>query len=141
MNRVRSEVTEIMPEQLMTGTRSNQEIEKLINVPEQPTSQDQQQLVRLAADRIRTKAEKREERITVKKAIQFRQGQLVLIRNHHLSNAMNCEIKKLFNVFEGPYIITKVISKNTIAIKQKRSEKETLINVAEVRPYFRADDQ
>ncbi|KAF0721413.1 Retrotransposable element Tf2 protein type 2 [Aphis craccivora] len=135
MNRVRSEVIEMTPEQLMTGNRSKHEIENLITFPESPTKKKRQELVNWAAERVLNKAERKEAKTKQKKHITFRQGQMVLIKNHHLSNTENNEIKKLFNIFEGPYTITKVISENTLAIRHHTSKKELLINVAEVRPY------
>lgn len=97
--------------------------------------------VTIYVDNILITSEKREKNNMAKKVRQFVQGQQVLIRNHHLSNSTNNEIKKLFNIFEGPYIITRVVSNNTIAVRQTDSGKVMLINVTEVRPYFKADNQ
>jgi len=141
MNRVRSEVIEITPEQLMTGERSKHEIESLITFPESNTKKKHQELLNHAVKRVLNKVEKKEEKIQQKKYITFKQGQMVLIKNHHLSNAENNEIKKLFNIFEGPYTITKVISENTLAVMHPTSKKELLINVAEVRPYHSMVEQ
>lgn len=141
MNRVRSEVTETTPELLMTGNRSKHEIEKLIEFPKQTTERNHQELVKWAAEKLKSKAEKREAKLRKKKWIKYTQGQLVLIKNHHLSNAQNNEIKKLFNIFEGPYIVSKVISDNTVSITNPTSKKETLINVAEICPYYSTDVQ
>jgi len=135
MNRVRSEVTEMTPEQLMTGKRSKHEMEDLIKFPEQYTTKNHQELVKWAAEKVQTKADKKEAKKTHKKHIVFKQGQLVLIKNHHLSNAGKNEIKKLFNIFQGPYTINKVVSENTLAIMDPIQQKEFLINVSEVRPY------
>jgi len=67
-------------------------------------------------DRIKTKAEKRENwGKTLKKKL-YEIGQQVLIRNHQLLNAEHGEIKKLFNLFNGPYEIIKIISQNTLVI-------------------------
>lgn len=62
-------------------------------------------------------------------------NQLVLIRNHNLSNANNREIKKLFNLYEGPYKIIKVISNNALMIQDPITGTQQIINVSEVRPY------
>uniref|UniRef100_A0A2S2NBD6 RNA-directed DNA polymerase n=1 Tax=Schizaphis graminum TaxID=13262 RepID=A0A2S2NBD6_SCHGA len=141
MNRVRSEVTELTPEQLMTGQRTKQNIEQIISYPKQTGQLQKQELVKWAKEKISNKARKREGKDKKRKIIEYKEGQLILVRNHQLSNAGNSEIKKLFSIFEGPFIITKIISENTLAITQGQSKKETLINVAEVRPYFEADNQ
>ena len=52
------------------------------------------------------KKRKQEEDIKKKK---YEIGQQVLIKNHQLSNAEHGEIKKLFNLFNGPYEIIKII--------------------------------
>jgi len=62
-------------------------------------------------------------------------GQQVLTKTHDLSNAPNKEIKKLFHIFDGPHVITKVISSNTVAIINSKTNKEELVNVVEIRPY------
>lgn len=141
MNRVRSEVTELTPEQLMTGQRTKQNIEQIISYPKQTGQLQKQKLVKWAKEKNSNKARKREGKDKKRKIIEYKEGQLILVRNHQLSNAGNSEIKKLFSIFEGPFIITKIISENTLAITQGQSKKETLINVAEVRPYFEADNQ
>lgn len=89
------------------------------------------------ADRIKTKAERRENKKTNgnKRPNLYKLHQQVLIKNHSLSNTENKEIKKLFNIFDGPYTITKIISENTIVIR-KNKDKEEIVNTAEVRPYW-----
>jgi len=124
----------------MTENRTKHIIENRVQFPNQPIKSDQQELVRWTAEKIRNKANKREANCKQKKTITYKHGQLVLIKNHQLSNTNNNEIKKLFNVFEGPYIITKMISGNTLAIRHEQSGKEMLINVAEVHPYYQMDE-
>lgn len=125
----------------MTGQRTKQNIEQIINYPKQKGQLQKQELVRWAKEKISNKARKRQGKDKKRKIIEYKEGQLILVRNHQLSNAGNSEIKKLFSIFEGPFIITKIISENTLAITQGQSKKKTLINVAEVRPYFEADNQ
>lgn len=136
MNQLRSEVTDATPIQILKGERPKHFIENWIVFPTQPEEMDQQQLLCTVADKIRKKANKRETKQNEKKKfITYQVGQKILSKNHHLSNAGNNEIKKLFNLFEGPFTITKVISNSTLAIINPQSGKEELINVAEVRPY------
>lgn len=43
----------------------------------------------------------------------------------------NTEIKKLFNLFEGPVTITKILNGNNIKPKDKKT---TVVNTVELRP-------
>lgn len=136
MNQLRSEVTEATPIQILKGERPKHFIENWIAFPTQPEAIDQHKLLCTIAEKIKIKANKRENKQNKnKKFITHQVGQKILIKNHHLSNAGNNEIKKLFNLFEGPFTITKVISSSTVAIINPKSGKKELINVAEVRPY------
>lgn len=91
-----------------------------MNFPVQPKiPEERDELIQLVAKRIRNTALKREDKYKKKQGpeINFSVGQEVLIKNHRLSNNDDCEIKKLFNVYEGPYYITKIISDTTIAVR------------------------
>lgn len=63
---------------------------------------------------------------------------MILVRNHHLSNAEHKEIKKLFNLFEGPFQILRIVSENTLVVAYKENDKELVVNVADVRPYYQS---
>lgn len=62
----------------------------------------------------------------------------MLMKNHKLSNADQKEIGKLFNLFEGPFIITKIIGENILAIISPATNKEELLNMTEARLYNKA---
>lgn len=137
LNRLRSEVTETTPVQAFKGTRPEHPLEKLIHFPPQPKEEENDRLLCKIANRIRTKAQKRENKYNQnRKFLKFKVGDKILTKNHHLSNAEAHEIKKLFSLFEGPFVIKKVISDTTLAIFNDKTCKEELVNVAEVRPYF-----
>lgn len=61
----------------------------------------------------------------------------MLVKNHRLSNSDDCEIKKLFNVYNGLYYITKIISETTIAVRNDETGNEELINRDLVRSFIR----
>jgi len=122
----------------MMGKRPKRSIENEIEFPQQPQPQRKEKLIQLVAGRIRNKALKREERNKKQgHKIYLQIGQEILIKNHKLSNSVDSEIKKLFNIYEGPYRINKIISETTIAIWNEETNKEELINKDEIRSYFR----
>lgn len=142
MNKVRSEVTEMTPWEIIKGEIPKQPLEDIIKFPEQMQKEvKKEEIVQMVASRIKKKAEKLESKQKNKKNIEYKVGQYVLIRNHDLSNAHNKEIKKLFHIFNGPFIITRIVGKNTLAIKDTSTQREELINVSEVRPYYGMDKQ
>lgn len=134
MNKMKSEVTEETPFEVMFKKRANHQIHTIISYPDQPDTD--KNIICLVADRIKTKAEKRENRNKTLNRKKYEVGQQVLIRNHQLSNSEHGEIKKLFNLFHGPYEIIKIISQNTLVIQNLATKKEQLTNVAEIRPYY-----
>lgn len=141
MNQLRSEITEITPEVLMLGNKSKSELEKIIEYPQQPSPTDRNELIEIAGKRIRTKALNGEKRAnTNKKYKKYTVGQKVLTRNHMLSNASEKEIRKLFNIYSGPYIITKIVSDNTIIIQNPETRDTEIINISNVRPYYTEDE-
>lgn len=72
----------------------------------------------------KTKAEKREEKSKVKIPRRWEVGQKMLVRKHQLSNAEHNEIKKLFNLFEGPMIIDRIFSESTVLISNPTTKKK-----------------
>jgi len=137
MNKMKSEITEETPYEVMFKKKANQQIHKLISYPDQPDTD--KNIICLVADRIKTKAEKREKKKMALKRHKYEIGQQILIRNHQLSNAEHGEIKKLFNLYNGPYEIVKVISHNTLVIRNPVTNKQQLTNVAEIRPYYQSN--
>lgn len=128
MNKLRSEVTELTPWEIIKNEIPNQPIKKLIKFPEQPPKKDKQEVIQLVASRIKNKANKYEAKNKTEK-IKYTVGQQVLTKTHELS-------KKLFHIFNGPHTITKIISSNTVEIRNNKTGKTELINVVEIRPYI-----
>jgi len=138
LNRTQSEVTGITPVQAMTGRRPKNSIEDLIQFPPQPPDISKDEITCRIAERIKSKAERKEEKVNKgRKNVQFTVGQQVLIKNHYMSSAEKTVIKKLFNLFEGPFIVKKIIGNSTLVIVNENTQKEEIINITEVRPYFR----
>lgn len=139
LNRLKSEVTEKTPTQIIKGKLSQTEARKIIQFPDQPSEEVTTDEICTIAKRIKDKAEKREMKTNRNKRHNtYKEGQLILIKNHRISSTENKEIKKLFNLFEGPFRIKKLIGETTLVITGLNDNEEELINVTEARPYHRA---
>jgi len=60
MNKLRSELTELTPWEIIKNEIPSQPIEYLIKFPEQPSTRDRQEIIQLVTNRIRNKAMKYE---------------------------------------------------------------------------------
>lgn len=136
LNRLRSDTTETTPIQILTGKRYKHNLETAFKFPTQPPDIPQTDLICQVAERIKTKARKREEKSKIKPSKHWEVGQKVLVRKHQLSNAEHKEIKKLFNIYEGPMVILKIINESTVIISNPRTKKTTTVSTVELRPYY-----
>jgi hypothetical protein len=66
-----------------------------------------------------------------KPAPKFVIGQLVLVKQHRAS--------KWAPRYDGPFIITKIISENTVELKRKDSEQKDTVHIDYIRPYYSRD--
>lgn len=137
INQLRSEVTETTPWELVKGKSPNRPIEREIKFPRQPPrAHDHEELVTMVQRRIRRKADRTDAKNETRKHVTYTVGQQILIRNHKLSNSANGEIKKLFHLYTGPYTVTKIISRNTLAIVKTGTQETDIINTINVRSYY-----
>lgn len=140
MNQLRSSVTEVTPEQLMSNKIPKRQIENEIEFPTQPETHQREELIQLVARKIRNKALKREENKKQGRKINFEVRQEILVKNHKLSNSEENEIKKLFNIYEGPYCISKIINNTTVVIQNLDTGNEEVISRDHIRPYIRGTE-
>ena len=70
----------------------------------------------------------------------LKEGDYVLLRVRHLSNALDKVTKKFFHLFEGPYVINRVIGINAFALCDiNDSTKEIgIYNRTNLRKYYPA---
>jgi hypothetical protein len=66
-----------------------------------------------------------------KPAQKFAIGQLVLVKQHRAS--------KWAPRYDGPFIITKVISENTVEVKRSNSEQKDSVHIDYIKPYYSRD--
>lgn len=67
MNKVRSEVTEMMPWEIIKGETPEQLIEQIIKFPKQPEKEGKDEIIQIVATRIKNKALKTENKKTKSK--------------------------------------------------------------------------
>lgn len=112
LNEVQHDTTGFTPNELQFNKKDTRFWEKYLTnpfIPEVPYDRKLQ----IAANRIRTKQEKRAQKTNSKNQYTtFQLDDLVLIKTHPLSNAVQGETAKLFELYEGPFKICKIIGRN-----------------------------
>lgn len=77
-----------------------------------------QDKVIVAINRVGNKAQKRAARHNKRyKLINFKLGEKVLVKSLDLPSSMDAEMGKLFCLYKGPYVITKVYNEVTFEVK------------------------
>nr|CAI5869337.1 unnamed protein product [Callosobruchus analis] len=72
----------------------------------------------LVHERLKSNAEKRKKKLN-DKTTEFQVGDVVLVRQHPISSAMDATIKKFFLLHEGPYWVSKVVAPNCYQVIDK----------------------
>ena len=106
--------THCTPHELHFGEPIKDDIQKIIKFPEK-TLVDHKYLITFARKNIESGFVTRTKNQKVSKVI-LKVGDLVLLRVRHLSNALDRVTKKFFHLFEGPYVISKVIGQNAFLL-------------------------
>lgn len=91
---------------------------------------------------------KREKAVTkanakVREQCNFKVGELVLVKANQQSNAVLGKVAKFSEIYEGPYIVTKIIGNATYEIAYLTGKKKTrgIFNVRLLRRYHRSCEQ
>ena len=127
--------TEYAPHELHFGIPVKNEIEKLINFP-QKRNINHDYIITLARENILKSFERRKKNLKVS-TVQLDVGDRVLLRVRHLSNAMDKVTKKFFHLYEGPYIIHKVVGKNAFVLTDANNGNEIgTYNRTNLRKYY-----
>ncbi|KAF4530556.1 hypothetical protein B566_EDAN018280 [Ephemera danica] len=132
------ESTGFTPFQLQFGRKPSDEIKKLIKWPTVEAESDNiDEVIVKARQRMRKRAVARQARANkTNKIHSFQIGDLVLVRSHRLSSAINKEISKFFFIFEGPFKIEKILGPNAYLISDpKTGVVKGSQNVQNLRPY------
>ena len=95
----------------------------------------------IAKERLLSKAEQRKRRHDRNLTpIQYEVGQLVLIKNHDQSSALNKEIKKFFLLYDGPYEVSEEKMENAyVLVDLQTREIKGTYNVTQLKKYYLAE--
>ena len=112
-------------------------IEELIKFPTRTEVPHGRKLV-LAKERLLSKAEQRKRRHDRNLTpVKYEVGQLVLIKNHDQSSALDKEIKKFFLLYAGPYEVSEVKMENAyVLIDLQTREIKGTYNVTQLKRYY-----
>lgn len=122
------ETTGVTPLEILKKESPHNFLAHLVDFPKQDSRPNLQLKLAILEKNSRKKLKKR--KVDHDKNLSFHKfnaGDKVLVKTHHLSNALNAQIKKFFCLFEGPYEIVHEVGKN--AFKLKDRDTHTVIGV------------
>lgn len=124
LNEIYHETTGFTPNELQFGTRDLRFWNQVITNPfENETPLNTK--IEFAKQRIRLKRNKRANKINARTQITtFIEGDLVLIKNHPVSNQIYGETAKLFQIYQGPFKVCRRIGHSTYNVTNLENEKE-----------------
>jgi hypothetical protein len=67
-------------------------------------------------------------------------GTLVLLKSNKISSIENQEVKKFFKLYDGPFIIGKILHCDTYVIFGEDGKERGIFNKSHLRMYHRRDD-
>lgn len=118
LNHTFNDSTGCTPIELMKGEEPQNFLKNLVEFPESLPGSNSQLQLKIIKERLLRKAGLRKQRHDKNSQLHtFKIGDKVLLKTHHLSNAAYGEIKKFFALYDGPYVITDIVSKNAFNIK------------------------
>lgn len=137
LNIATHESTGFPPHELHFGESIKGELESMVSFPPGELRPREVQL-KLAKKSMLKLAKIREKQQGKISKIKLNEGDLVLLREPHLSNALEKEIHKFFHIYIGPFIINKKIGENAFEIidKNNKNRKKGVYNRTELRKYF-----
>ena len=127
--------TEFTPYELHFGKPIPSEIKKIIQFPELRKI-DHSVIVTLAKENINKHFKNRQKNQKTSK-VELNIGDKVLLRVRHLSNALDHVTTKFFHLYEGPYLITKIVGKNAFVLIDSKNNNKIIgtYNRANLRKY------
>lgn len=131
VNSTYNESTGFTPIEIVKKVKPFNFLSTLVNFPPDSVIQDHN-LKLLALEEHQTKKAKvRKQRFDENHSLyNFKVGDLVLLRTHHLSNALRAETKKFFALFNGPYKIVKEVGKNAFQLQETDSKRSVGVHNA-----------
>jgi len=126
-----------IPHEVMFGEKVTSLLEKIVEFPRRREYNHGKKL-ELVAERLESKAERRKRKHEEKnKIISYQEGELVLVRTHHLSDKLTKKIKKFFLLYEGPFEVKEVKLENAyVVVDPETKEKVGTYNVTELKKFL-----
>uniref|UniRef100_A0A1B6IQT6 RNA-directed DNA polymerase n=1 Tax=Homalodisca liturata TaxID=320908 RepID=A0A1B6IQT6_9HEMI len=122
LNEIYHESTGFTPNELQFGTRNIRFWEKYVSNPLAEEVPIEHKLL-IARRKLEESRKKRSDKINEKrKPVSLQINDQVLVKSHHLSKAIAGETSKLFEVYEGPFIIQEILGKSTYQISDLSKE-------------------
>lgn len=118
LNNSVSESTNFAPVEILLNTPPENFLQKFISFPPVHQNLSIPEKIVLVQENLAKSAQRRERKhLTHPINLNFQEGDTVLVKSHHLSNALYGEIKKFFRLFNGPYVLGKPVGQNAFEIK------------------------
>lgn len=112
-NLVTHDATGFTPLELQFGTKPKHELAALLKLPPNVVVTSQEVKVGLANERLQSRAKARKEAHDAHKTFTtYNIGDKVWLKALHLSNAIQKEIKKFFLLYDGPFVVNKLVGNN-----------------------------
>lgn len=141
INHSTHESTGFTPLDLMKGRRPPRSFQKHCRYPPRTEMSRQEKLV-LAEERLLSKAQQRKIRHdrAVRNPVRYQPGQLVLLKTHPQSSALDKEIKKFFLLYSGPYeVVDSKLENAYILADPKTKVIKGTYNVNQLKIYHYSD--
>lgn len=136
INEIHHETTELTPIELHKGIKPERFWQKYFSLQNEQKSREK--LLFLAKERIANKRYSRNSKInSTRKLLEFSVGDLVLLKSAPISSSVDNTIACFFDIYEGPYTITKKFGITSYMLKYIDSEKERgMFHVNDLKPYI-----
>jgi hypothetical protein len=139
INNTMHSTTGYTPQVLMGKPHKTVTLRQLVEFPREDIKEDTEVVIQLARKKMKKMAQQRNLCIDKGKTfIQYTVGQQVLVKEQRLSSAEDREIKKLFLLYRGPYIITEDRKNNTVVIDEEN--KKATYNNRNIKPYVSSNN-
>lgn len=137
INNIPHSSTGYSPKELYFNIKPNRPCANKITFPNNNSNIDTYQiLLENVVINLKIEAEKRKRKHAVKNPASFNVNDYVLVKTSHLSSALKKERHKFFEIYEGPFIISKIVGPNAyLLVNPQNGEECEKFNSYRLRPY------
>ena len=127
INKVHHETTQETLYQLQLGKKPTRMWQQYIYTDKTAKEKTHEKRLALARERIKKRGSKRNQKINakIKKIVRYNLSDEVLLRTKAISSAIDKKIAKMFVLYTGPFVITKIVHEHTYIlsyIDEKKKE-------------------